>query len=965
MSVDTTQFQSFSYIKDNGVDKYLVEEYLLPGLAVQSRLGKASRGIPLPTPFGRPQEFIKLEDAGTLVLSWLEDNHNLSAKDKGSLIKLLRKVSYEQFANVAGEVYQTRIQDPNKLFTASRLQNLAAYRAAQKSATTSPHPKFDPGKAIDDYNTLYTQLLRYANTGVSPSLFSKILPAGIPMGTGDLTKQVLAQIILQNITELRSAAHAHIGDSAAATLAVSSKLGQIIAHSYPEQAAYLNVLGDKALSENLNKFTQNIEQQLLNDKVSLIKIDELKNKALAATSDVISTEYEIYQQILKIAPITSDVGKKEFAKAIIQAINASSGRPLTSDEIITLAGQKINADLAQLQSVKAELQKAGITFAIEYRQNELSILVHSNHLTAGEKNLLKRGINPFNTHRSEADLKIENDNILREYQENTGLKFATIAEAYHHERFLNPPIDTPEVTAYWTDIHNSWTRRFRSHEDQLGTYSILEFNEKSLVNRTRIGRWVEDRRSRMYDLQSKFFDKWVDIEDTITGKKLINGWLDKWDSFAEGFTIKVGKTQIPIFRMVPWVYDRFDEWKKLTTAKALSSTSKWSSPLGKFVHWNLSQYKLGGYTVNGAVFETFRSAWGSGTKWVLEKSVGLTTTLATKMGISSAFKYATVSASRTARRLLLQIGGRALARTATKIGTEAMAALLAAGTAIGSVFSAGLAVLMVFDFLKLGFHFVKNFLTNGEFRKTVVGWGAAIWGVVTAINFGAIGIFVGAMFAGALQALMLSLVIVGIWIGSFLLIHNTYKATVQIDSGPSQIIANIVCSLAGTESPGSSSNPKLAAGKCVYEVLSGLGLNPLNKGNAVGAAVTTIANGLGNQEAAAEAVRSATDYLTFQCVGFDVVVSMMTGGSGGFSHAKLLDTIEPPGYHFVSGVGSCSPGDFFVDKNGDWGHTGLFVSLEGANIVCLDANSDGLGTVRDETTCRWPTNAIAGCLKAN
>jgi hypothetical protein len=99
-------------------------------------------------------------------------------------------------------------------------------------------------------------------------------------------------------------------------------------------------------------------------------------------------------------------------------------------------------------------------------------------------------------------------------------------------------------------------------------------------------------------------------------------------------------------------------------------------------------------------------------------------------------------------------------------------------------------------------------------------------------------------------------------------------------------------------------------------LLDGLGINPLNKGNAVGAAFTSFATALGNPAAAAEAARSATDYLAFQCVGFDVVVSMMTGGGGEFSHAKLLDTIEPAGYDFVAGVGSCAPGDFFVDKMG-------------------------------------------------
>ncbi len=189
--------------------------------------------------------------------------------------------------------------------------------------------------------------------------------------------------------------------------------------------------------------------------------------------------------------------------------------------------------------------------------------------------------------------------------------------------------------------------------------------------------------------------------------------------------------------------------------------------------------------------------------------------------------------------------------------------------------------------------------------------------------------------------------------------------TVHLDSGPGQLVANIVCSLAGAEAPGNSSNPRLAAGKCVFELLSKAGINPLNKGNAAGAAFSSFETGLGNGTASDMARYSATQYGAFQCSGFDSVVDIMTGGVGDFTDAHNLDTINPSGYTFVAGVESCSPGDFFVDKNGTWGHTGLFVELAGAIIKCLDANFDGMGTVRDEKTCQWPTNRIAGCLKGN
>ena len=199
---------------------------------------------------------------------------------------------------------------------------------------------------------------------------------------------------------------------------------------------------------------------------------------------------------------------------------------------------------------------------------------------------------------------------------------------------------------------------------------------------------------------------------------------------------------------------------------------------------------------------------------------------------------------------------------------------------------------------------------------------------------------------------------------SITLLYRGFGDTINLDSGSAQqIISDIVCTLTGSEAPNSSSNSRLAAGKCVYQLLAKFNINPLNKGNASGGAFSSFSQSLGNQQAADEAKRSATNYATFQCSGFNMVVRVMTGEAADFTNAKDLDTITPSGLRFVAGVGSCSPGDFFVDKNGDWGHTGLFVDIAGANIICLDANSNGLGLVRDESTCRWPTNRIAGCLK--
>ncbi len=109
---------------------------------------------------------------------------------------------------------------------------------------------------------------------------------------------------------------------------------------------------------------------------------------------------------------------------------------------------------------------------------------------------------------------------------------------------------------------------------------------------------------------------------------------------------------------------------------------------------------------------------------------------------------------------------------------------------------------------------------------------------------------------------------------------------------------------------------------------------------------------------------SATNYDVLQCVGFIVAIDVANGGTGtGFGDAKTLLSNPPSGYKPVLGVGSCSPGDFFVDTTGTWGHTGVFIKNGGATSQVADANGAGPGVVRGPGSGTWLSSKIAGCLK--
>lgn len=353
--------------------------------------------------------------------------------------------------------------------------------------------------------------------------------------------------------------------------------------------------------------------------------------------------------------------------------------------------------------------------------------------------------------------------------------------------------------------------------------------------------------------------------------------------------------------------------------------------------------------------------WGNILDWAAKKAGYESMDLA-----KAAFWKSTISA--------IEIGGNKLAAgLGTKLATT-LAGLATSAQGLGLII---LGAQLGWEVVKFGFNKIKQFFNDSEFRNKILNWlpvtlglGLGFMATMPALMLAGI-VGAGSALLGILLAAVTSLaalfIAAGGWMLGILLIififTSSSNATMKTDVGTSQAIANIVCTLIGSDVPSQSSNPRLAAGKCVYDLLSKAGVNPLNRGNTNSPGFKAFSAGLQNEAAAAEAKRSADSYATFQCSGFNMVVRVLTGESADFTNAKDLDTITPSGLRFVAGVGSCSPGDFFVDKNGDWGHTGLFVEVAGANIVCLDANADGRGTVRDEITCRWPTSRIAGCLK--
>jgi plasmid stability protein len=943
-------FGQSTYFKANkGVDRYFLENYLLPGLEAQAVIAGGSKGIELPVGENQEPEYITLDEAKALVLDWLTQSNNLLESDKK---KLERLKNYQQFANLASNIYQAKVQDPNKLVTAARLQNVADLRAAKKAASTTATPKFDPGKVIDDYNKAYLKLLSSSRVGIPHSLLQQIVSGGLPAsGAGNLREDALAAVISANLSRLYAAGS--VGTSIEArSSAVANELGNIIKTSYPEMTGLLNILGDAQTASSLHEVTNRLAKEL-ESTTSLEQYEKLQTAAVAATDNYLLNQAELRTQINNAFPSMNAQDRQVLTNALLTEIVSSAGRPLTATEIAERVGEKMKIPPAQLAAIQTALADSGLDVSLEYRQNEISLLVGTRHLTLGERNLLSKGINPFLVQKSPEKLASQESRLLAEYNAlpTHPKPFITLREAYLHE--LNS--DNPNL---------SFLERTRSHFAQTDAYSNLSLSDRALVSRTRFGRWVTETRSRAYETQAKFFDKWIDIEETITGKKWLNKQLDNWDKFAEGFTIP--GTKIPLFRVVPWISDRIDEWKKVNTLNILTRTAGSKSWVGKTIHWTFKHYELGGFTVNGATAHFASAQWGKIVKWSLAKT-----------GMTGVVKYAGVSASRTATRLLIKIGGKALA----KLGAKAIGALVTAATAIGTVL---FAIGMVLDVIQIGWQFLKEFIRNSQFRKTVIKWAAGISLFFSTLNIGtiftSIGIALVAMFGAALQFLLIA---VGIALVSLFVVPQIISRNndgFYLDSGISAAVANVVCNAlesdttaaATTQSTASGSeNSAVSAAKCIYDFLEKFKINPLTASNATGAAWNAFVTALGNTAASFILGQSATGQGVLQCVGYIAGVGAMIGKPFNPINACSYVNKPPSGYSwttkptvgcfFVVGSSTCSQCGIKNAPAGSCGHVGVVSAVKGAIIDSLDANGSSVwGQVR--ASAQFPTSSIAGYM---
>lgn len=943
----------YQFFRDNypsgNLDSVFVESILIPGLAKQGQYSAASDGIELPhgdNVTGDDVEYLKLSEAAALAIEFLT-NHNLIREgEQIALDKIASRSGYTQLANTLQLIVRERISDPNKLLSSRLAANLAEYHEYQKSqgaATPAENNYYDKLQAFVKLRQKAEQL---ALAQLTPDQIAALLPQGMPELYGKVNKQAIISLVISQLPDLVAKYRLHPESSDLAARAVTRHLEETLKSAYPELVTTHNFL--YAEEDKIVNFVQTAAAALGDN--NLRELASARETASRALPHLTPSYSSLSERLVSTLSTISDEGfdPAKTSQIILTVLTSSSGESLTKQELYSRIRGKLNLGVGQFSVIAGTLDSQGVGNLLAYHQNKLALQRSGLRLTASENKLLKLGANPFLLSLSHEDLRAQAKLLLPDPLPDSHRELADSIQSLYD---LEGSSDTSQ------DLR---LRDLKSWLDHHRALSQIESDRKlvRLANRAQ-------RERRFYELPIS--GKWIEIEETITGRRFVRQIIEKWDHFAENVAVvKVGKTKVPVFRLLPWGMDKWHQFKKVTAIKWLKGLRGTRNPFGRFAQFSLRHYLKSDLTWSGAFYSGMRELWSKRIvvpviRWTTLKYLSL---LGPQR--SGIFKYLALKAAgsniaragaRTATRFLLKIGGKGLA----KLGSKAIVAIGLASTGIGGVVSAILTGLMIFDLLRLGFDFVKEFVRNVDFRNKILKLGGIFGGLVTLGWLAPLGLFLAGIGVLVLQTLLVAAAWTLGLIAGFTLLFNVFQHSIKLDSAPGRLIASIIC-----DESGEGGNPRLNTAICIAQILTDCSINPLTSGNANSSAWQCALASLIADDAMTALKTSATKYQVLQCVGFVVAVDLATGGSGsGFGNAKTLCDSVPSGWRCVQGVGSCAPGDIFVSKGGAWGHTGIVADpLPGSPYIqCLDANGGGPGIVRNSEECRYPKSSIYGCLK--
>lgn len=767
MAIDTGFTSKYRYFKNpwGVVDERFVRDVLLPGLNKQGLYSSIARGIQLDDE--NPPEYLPLDEASKLILDWLSDANYLDQETVNQLQTLLKPGAYTQLAKILTTKFNN-IGEQKRVAVATNEDRLEAYRQhlAQSGEPASSH-RFSSAETIKNYHAQREQIITLLRRGYSTDYIKTL-----SLDDKSPISHALYGALADNLSRLYGASYQFGSEDGLRSQAVAKELFQIIRDEHPELTDLLPLLRDpewsRILTHQIDHAIQDTDPQTLRQ----LEID--KHLAYQAQSDLLPTRSELHQEIFSALERVGFNKPKELADAILIDIVASHGDQISVAEVVRLASQRIDEKPENLASVVKLLQAQGLDVAIEYRQHEIHVLYQGTRLSRTEKRLLSQGISFL--HQSHRQKEVESA-ILQELGIDSSPNLQeSLDYAYAHEKSTSP--SSPRL------------KQLRNLREHYYHSSKLTPDQIKLLKNSRFGRL--DTATKINLLTEKAYD----FYDTATGGKIIRRFYDWYDKASEGEIVlklfgkdrkikttldiplgKGKKLHIPLLNITGWAFDQWGLLKKRATLRLyrFASSNKFPSWARRPTRWLLRQYRLGDYEVSGAIFQFAHRQIGRVATWALAKT-GLSSVFkyAAKPSAGLAVRYTASVAARVAVRLAIKIGGKALGKLAVK----GVTALLAAGTAIGSIFSAVMVLSLIVDLLKLGYQFIREFIRNVNFRKMVVSVGATVGTIFLAIQtalatIGGIILLLPVLAQGFVVAIIVALILIVFFAFSFQITNNT------------------------------------------------------------------------------------------------------------------------------------------------------------------------------------------------
>lgn len=940
MATKTVSFLKSRYLSlhPNLNREIFVRNLLLPGLKKQGRLGLGSPGVELPT-----GEFITLGEAKDLIFDFLINDANLGERDQKALRGVL---SHTSFVDLADSYLNREVTEPKTLGATITPDQVEALQSSKVKPTVNHAAQFSSDQTIRDYNALYQKILLYSGSGNSAQILARLFPAGVSSAT-NISQVAMAQVITSNLVRLREAAQ--VSDNPEVqNHAVAQEFSRILSN-HPEIEGYRNFLGNRAIQATLHGYVDSIAEQAIRENPSALQdLDRLQLSYGQKLKTYLLNESELHSQIYNQLPLIRDNERLTLTAQILREITKGSRDGIS----IQNAVKNLGLDATTQAQVTQSLEGAGLKVSLNYYQGRIRVMLDSHELTNGELKLLKKGINPFlTTSNPHSDKLVGKENqILSEYNSKTNKQFVTLREAYLFEK--EKANSDPLFLIHARDILN-----------RQSYYDSLTPKERRQVESTRFGRWVSNTTSRIRNAQDKLTDSVFDLVDTVTGKKWLYKQWDKVDAFAA--KIYIPGTKIPLFRINSWVASQLESWKKVKAKQFITHSSSWNGSFGKWFHRRAKDYELGGFTVRGMAQVGIHRAWSNFAYKASGKIV----------------KGGLIASERTLRRLLIKVGGKALA----KLTFEAVATLSGIFTAVGIVLIIKDVLDLVGGAVKWGWEQLKKVFGGAEGALAAVITGATVWlaGAWTIGTTFLLGLFSSFILPGVVGAGWA----IGIALGAmYLFTHqggDGFNMSIHLDSGISSLVSSVICDQSKQTTSSATANVAL----CIADIVNNCpGLNPITVSKLSSSSWQCLVGGLVFKNAITELEKSAHVSNgggtpgNVQCVGLSAASA--ADGDGAFSVGQInacqYAHNTPNGYHYLTGCPNMQPGDQFIMAANDCsgyggnkvGHIGVVIDPSGGEkFTCVDANysfaGNGVqpGEIRGPDKCYFAKSEISGCLR--